>query len=123
MTVLENMGRVRKANKLSKQMGLTLRRSVPDPANPMQNRYETVASVGFDSKTARIASGGSMYQMRDSPAKAIVTSAALLGGAGVAGMYAYKNVTGNDKDMVTAIVSSLLSLSILAAIAPYDLTV
>ena len=118
------MGRVREANKLAKQqMGLTLRRSVPDPVNPMQNRYETVASVGFDSKTARMASSGSMYQMKNSPAKAIATSAALLGGAGVAGMYAFKSVTGSNKDMVTAFVSSLVGLSCLAAIAPYDLTV
>ena len=57
MTVLENMGRVRNAKKLAKQMGVTIRRSVPDEIQPMQDRYETVASLGFDSKSAGLSGG------------------------------------------------------------------
>lgn len=121
MTVLENMGRVRNAKKLAKQMGVTIRRSVPDEIQPMQDRYETVASVGFDSKSARLAPSGSMYNMQSSPGKAIVTSVGLMGGAAVGGMYAIRSLTGADKDFVTAAVSSLVALGCLTAIAPFNI--
>lgn len=121
MTVLENMGRVRNAKKLAKQMGVTIRRSVPDEVMPLQDRYETVASIGFDSKSARLAPSGEMYTMKSSPTKAIVTSTALMGGAAVSGMYAYRSLAGPDKDLVTAAVSSVIGLVCLTAIAPFPI--
>lgn len=119
MTVLENIGRVRNAKKLAKQMGVTLRRSVPDEINPLQDRYETFVSMGLDSKSARIAPSGEFYTMKSSPRKAIATSVGLMGGAAVSGMYAYRSLTGNDKDVVTGVISIAASLACLGAIYPH----
>ncbi len=119
MTVLENIGRVRNAKKLAKQMGVTIRRSVPDEINPLSDRYETVVSLGLDSKSARLSPSGKQYVMKDSPTKAIATSVGLLGGAAVGGMYAYRSLTGPNKDVFTAVISGLVAAGCVGAVFPY----
>lgn len=121
MTVLEDIGKVRKAEKIAQNMGITIRRSVPDEGNPMADRYEAIASFGLDSKKARLAPTGSFYQMVPAPGKAIVSSLALLGVAGYASKVAYDSLMGPERDLVTASVATVGGLAAAAAILPRNI--
>ena len=121
MTVQEGIGRVRKAQRIARNLGVTIRRSVPDEIQPTVDRHEVVMSVGFDAKRPKLAPTGDSYRMTPAPVAAIGSSVALLAGGAATGYIALNNMVGKDRDLITATVAGLASLGMFAAIAPFNI--
>ena len=61
---LQGAARVRKAQSLARNMGVTIRKPKTDELQPTLDRYEVVFSAGMDSKSAKLAPSGTQYTMK-----------------------------------------------------------